>query len=197
MSDRAALKARLRAQALAGRAAGGDAKALTARLAAVLADHPGRVVAGYWPIRDEADPRPALARHRGPVVLPVVPGRAQPLIFRLWQGEALQPGSFGTAHPGPDCPVLRPDLVIVPLAGFDRAGHRVGYGGGFYDRTLALLRAEGPVLAVGLAYGVQELPAIPAEPFDAPLDLIVTDRALIYPQLSDRPSGGGENDPQP
>lgn len=174
------LKAGLRRAALAARAEGGDDAALTRNLRAVLAPHRDRVLAAYWPMRGEADPRPALAGHRGPVCLPVVPGPGRPLIFRLHDGR-LEPGPFGTAHPPPDSPELRPGIVIVPLAAFDRAGHRLGYGGGFYDRTLAGLRRTGPVLAIGLGYGVQEIRAVPAEPTDQPLDLIVTDREIIRP----------------
>ena len=111
-------KAALRAQALAARAAGGDGAALDRHLSAVLASHAGAVLAGYWPMRGEADPRPALAAHDGPVVLPVVTGPARPLVFRLWQGGALEPGPFGTAHPPESAPVLTPSVLIVPLAGW-------------------------------------------------------------------------------
>ena len=168
-------KAELRAQALAARAQGGDDAALANHLRSALAPFAGAVLAGYWPMRGEADPRPAMSAHDGPVVLPVVPGRAQPLRFRLWDGRDLVPGSFGTSHPPDDAPELRPDVLIVPLAGFDGEGNRLGYGGGFYDRTLEVLRESGAVAAIGLAYACQELPAIPAEPFDQPLDMIVTD----------------------
>ncbi|WP_328288453.1 5-formyltetrahydrofolate cyclo-ligase [Paracoccus lichenicola] len=174
-------KAALRSRALAARAAGGDGDALTRHLAAALAPHRGKILAGYWPMRGEPDPRPAMAAHDGPVCLPVVPGKAVPLVFRRWDGEALVPGPFGTSHPPDSQPVLRPDVLIVPLAGFDRGGNRIGYGGGYYDRTLQLLRETGDATAIGLAFAVQELPAIPADPFDQPLDLIVTDRGLIRP----------------
>ncbi len=174
------LKSALRKQALAARAAGGDADAMAARLIAALAPHRGKVLAGYWPMRDEADPRPAMAVHDGPVCLPVVLGAGRPLVFRRADGR-LEPGGFGTSHPPADSPELRPEVLIVPLAGFDRQGNRLGYGGGFYDRTLELLRAGGPVVAVGLAYAVQEIRAIPVEPTDQLLDIIVTDRELILP----------------
>ncbi|UFM63680.1 5-formyltetrahydrofolate cyclo-ligase [Paracoccus sp. MA] len=175
------MKAALRQQALVARVQGGDDAALTRNLTAALAPHRGKVLAGYWPMRGEADPHPAMAIHDGPVCLPVVIGPAQPLEFRAWDGR-LEPGRFGTSHPPADSPVLRPEVLIVPLAGFDRAGHRLGYGGGFYDRTLAQLRAGAPVVAIGLAYAVQEIRAIPAEPTDQPLDLIVTDGGVILPQ---------------
>ncbi|WP_265499806.1 5-formyltetrahydrofolate cyclo-ligase [Paracoccus beibuensis] len=168
----------LRAQALAARAQGGDDAALDRHLRHALRPYSGAVLAGYWPMRDEADPRPAMGAHDGPVVLPVVPGRARPLLFRLWDGRDLVPGTFGTSHPPEDAPQMRPDVLIVPLAGFDAIGNRLGYGGGFYDRTLEVLRESGPVAAIGLAYACQELPAISAEPFDEPLDMIVTDIGL-------------------
>lgn len=175
-------KAALRALALAARARGGDQEALTRHLAAALAPHRGTVLSGYWPMQNEADPRPAMAAHDGPVCLPVVPGKAVPLLFRRWDGGPLVPGPFGTAHPPDSQPLLRPDVLIVPLAGFDRAGNRIGYGGGYYDRTLQLLRETGPVTAIGLAFAVQELPDIPADPFDQPLDLIVTDKGSHRPR---------------
>lgn len=175
-----ALKAELRRQALAVRAAGGDQARLTQLLTEALAPHGGKVLAGYWPMRDEADPRPAMEAQGGKQCLPVVPGRDVPLIFRQYDGR-LESGSFGTSHPPPECPEITPEVLIVPLAGFDRAGNRIGYGGGFYDRTLEKLRARGPVVAIGLAFAVQELEAIPAEPTDQPLDMIITDREVILP----------------
>ncbi|WP_405405192.1 5-formyltetrahydrofolate cyclo-ligase [Paracoccus sp. Ld10] len=174
-------KAALRAQALAARAAGGDAQALSRHLIAALAPHAGAALAGYWPMRDEADPRAAMAAHDGPVVLPVVTGRACPLVFRRWRNEALQPGPFGTAHPAESAEVLAPRVLIVPLAGFDMRGNRLGYGGGYYDRTLELLRNIGPVTAIGLAFACQRLDVIPIEPTDQPLDLIVTDHGALTP----------------
>ncbi|WP_295042006.1 5-formyltetrahydrofolate cyclo-ligase [uncultured Paracoccus sp.] len=177
----AADKSALRARALAARAAGGDQDALTRHLTAALAPHRGAVLSGYWPMRGEADPLPAMAAHDGPVCLPVVPGRAVPLVFRRWAGEPLVPGPFGTSHPPDSQPDLRPDVLIVPLAGFDMRGNRIGYGGGYYDRTLQLLRESGPAIAIGLAFAVQELPDIPADRFDQPLDLIVTDRDTFRP----------------
>ena len=178
-SDLSGAKAALRAQALAARTRGGDQAALDRRLRAALAPHAGCVLAGYWPMRGEPDPRPAMAAHEGPVCLPVVPGRAVPLVFRLWRGEPLVPGPLGTSQPPETLPVARPEVLIVPLVAFDGRMNRLGYGGGYYDRTLELLRFSGPVTAVGLGWEVQRLAAIPAEPFDQPLDLIVTDAATI------------------
>lgn len=172
------LKSALRRQALEARKDGGDAATLMRNLLAVLAPLRGKVLAGYWPMRGEADPRPAMLAHPGPVCLPVVTGPARPLVFRRENG-LVEPGQFGTSHPPADAPELIPEVLIVPLAGFDRSGHRLGYGGGYYDRTLHQLRAHAPVIAIGLAYAVQEIRAIPAEPTDEPLDFIVTDREIL------------------
>ncbi|MDB6454919.1 5-formyltetrahydrofolate cyclo-ligase [Falsirhodobacter sp. 20TX0035] len=174
------MKAAARAAALAARAAAharGQGAAAD-HLASWLAPHAGKVLAGYLPIRTEIDPRPAMAAHSGPVCVPVVEGAGQPLRFRSWtQDAALERGLFGTLNPAAgDWQV--PDIVIVPLVAFDAKGFRLGYGGGFYDRTLERLRAKGPVLAVGFAFAAQELPAVPMEPTDQPLDAIVTERGL-------------------
>jgi 5-formyltetrahydrofolate cyclo-ligase len=175
----AGAKAELRATALAARRAGGDQAALDRQLAAALAPFAGAVLAGYWPMRGEADPRAGMAAHAGPLCLPVVTGKNQPLLFRRWQGEALEAGSWGTSHPPDSAPVVTPSVLIVPLAGYDGQGNRLGYGGGFYDRTLQFLRLSCPVQAIGLAFACQELPAIPAEPFDQPLDMIVTEHGTL------------------
>lgn len=169
-------KSVLRAQALAARAAGGDQDALTRHLIAALVPHRGKVLAGYWPMRGEPDPRPAMAAHDGAVCLPVVPGKAVPLVFRGWRGEPLVPGPFGTSHPADSQPVLTPQVLIVPLAGFDRQGNRVGYGGGYYDRTLATLPGAA---AIGCAYACQELPEVPAGPEDWILHAIATEAGVI------------------
>lgn len=174
-SDLSAAKAALRAQALAARGQGGDQAALDRHLREALAPHSGRVLAGYWPMRGEPDPLPAMRAHGGPLCLPVVPGRAVPLVFRLWKGEALDPGPLGTSQPPDSLPEVTPGVLIVPLVAFDGGLNRLGYGGGYYDRTLELLRKSAPVVAIGLAWEVQRLSAIPAEPFDQPLDMIVTD----------------------
>lgn len=182
-SDLSGAKAALRAAALAGRMAGGDAQALGANLAAALAPHRGATLAGYWPMRGEPDPRPAMAAHDGPVCLPEVMAPATPLRFRLWRGEALVPGVFGTSHPPESCPEVTPRVLIVPLAGFDAALNRLGYGGGFYDRTLAQLRGQGPVTAIGLAWAGQQVGPIPIEATDEPLDLLVTDCDILAPRM--------------
>ncbi|WP_035256562.1 5-formyltetrahydrofolate cyclo-ligase [Actibacterium mucosum] len=147
-------------------------------LRAVLAPHADRVIAGYLPIRDEMDPRPAMGALKNACV-PEVPGKGQPLQFRRWTPEApLVAGAFGVMVPE-GTPIVVPDVVIVPMLAFDGAGFRLGYGGGFYDRTLAALRANGECLAVGLAYAAQRADALPLDPFDQALDLIVTEEGVL------------------
>lgn len=190
--DPALAKAELRAQALAARAQGGDQAALDANLRTTLAPHAGRVLAGYWPMRGEPDPRPAIAAHAGPLCLPVVTGRAVPLIFRLWRGEPLVPGGFGTSHPSDSAFEVVPQVLIVPLVGFDACLNRLGYGGGYYDRTLEKLRCVAPTVAIGLAWAGQQLASIPAEPTDQPLDMIVTERNFFL-----RPGSEGSHQGPP
>jgi len=154
-----------------------------ARLIEALAPHLGRPLSGYMPIRTEIDPRPAMAAAaaHGPVGVPVIRARGAPLDFHLWTPDApMVPGPFGAQIPA-EPRQMTPDVLIVPLAAFTRTGFRLGYGGGFYDRTLAALRARGPVLAIGFAYAAQETDALPLEPTDAPLDLIVTETEVILP----------------
>jgi len=145
-----------------------------------LGARPGHTVAGYWPMGDELDPRPlmeALA-HRGVhVALPAVAEREAPLTFRRWwPGQPLEPGPHGTAHPPEREQAVTPDILLVPLLAFDDAGYRLGYGGGYYDRTLAALEGCGhPVLAVGVAYSDQRDPTLPREAHDRPLDWLVTE----------------------
>lgn len=141
----------------------------------------GKVVAGYMPIRSEIDPLPAmhhLWRH-GPVAVPIVESAAAPLRFDTWTPDTpMEAGAFGAMVPRVSVPIV-PDVLIVPLVAFNRAGHRLGYGGGFYDRTLAKLRAEQDVLAVGFAYAGQEMADFPIGKYDAPLDAIVTETKVF------------------
>lgn len=133
------------------------------------------ILAGYMPMRSEMDPLPAMAAHSGPVCVPVIQGRGQALAFRQWTADSLMiDGPFGAKVPATG-DTLRPRVLIVPLLAFDARGYRLGYGGGFYDRTLAALRAEGPVLAIGLAFAAQARAAVPTEPTDEPLDAIATE----------------------
>ena len=137
----------------------------------------------WWPMGDELDVRPLLARlhFAGHLCgLPVVAKKAQPLLFRQWKPQdVLVPGGFGTSIPSDDKPEVEPQVLFVPLLAFDRAGYRVGYGGGFYDRTLEALRAKGPRLAVGLAFAAQEVESIPRDEHDQRLDWIVAEQEAI------------------
>ena len=148
-----------------------------------LAREPVGVVAGYMPIRTEIDPLPAmraLAEAGTRVCVPVIRAAGAPLDFREWTPDAdLVDGPFGAKVPTRG-DWLVPETLIVPLVAFDRSGNRLGYGGGFYDRTLARLRAAGPVRAIGFAYAAQEMDLAP-EPTDEPLDLIVTERGSLAP----------------
>jgi 5-formyltetrahydrofolate cyclo-ligase len=147
---------------------------------ALLADRALRSVAGYWPIRSEIDPRPLMSALGLLSALPIIDGPGLPLRFRTWRpGDPVQPGRLGTSEPGPDAAELVPDLVLVPLLAFDRRRHRLGYGAGFYDRTLAALRANGPVLAVGVAFAAQEVPDVPIDSWDEPLDLVLTEQGVV------------------
>ncbi|OCX62301.1 5-formyltetrahydrofolate cyclo-ligase [Thioclava sp. SK-1] len=156
--------------------------AACAALLAALRPYFGQVLAGYMPIRSEIDPRPAMIAFDGPTCVPVVDAPEQPLSFRHWHAQApMIPGAFGAAIPVDPAPIV-PQVLIVPLVAFTRGGLRLGYGGGFYDRTLQKLRAAAaPVTAIGFAYGAQELPDLPQEPTDQPLDMIITECGIIYP----------------
>jgi 5-formyltetrahydrofolate cyclo-ligase len=144
--------------------------------------HESRVAAAYWPIRGEADPLSLLAGLADAgltTALPVVAGSGQLLIFRQWRpGDRLVTGPMGLREPAAESPATDPDLLFVPLAAFDRAGHRIGYGAGYYDATLAALAAKRP-LAIGLAFSTQEVASIPAEPHDHPLAFVITERETI------------------
>ena len=147
-------------------------------LADVLAPYGGRALAGYMAMRTEIDPTAAMAAHQGPVGVPVILGAGQALKFREWSpGCAMVAGAFGAFIPAEGAWV-EPEVVIVPLVGFDARGYRLGYGGGFYDRTLAGLRARHPVLAVGFAFAAQELPEVPIDEYDQRLDVIVTETGI-------------------
>jgi 5-formyltetrahydrofolate cyclo-ligase len=149
----------------------------------------GGVIAGYWPLQDEFDSRPlmeAIAAQGGRLALPVVAGDSGRLIFREWRpGEPLVPAGMGTMGPRPAASELLPNLVITPLLAFDRQGFRLGYGGGFYDRSLIALRTSGICqLAVGLGFAGQRVQQVPAGEGDARLDAIVTETGVIWPLKS-------------
>jgi 5-formyltetrahydrofolate cyclo-ligase len=133
-------------------------------------------VAGYWPIQGEFDSRPYLRRTLdagGAVALPVVVAKATPLDFRDWTpGAPMAPGVWGAEHPA-EGPAVTPHALLIPLVGFDAAGHRLGYGGGFYDRTLAALSPR--PLAIGLGFEIGRLAGFAAAPHDQPMNAIVTE----------------------
>ena len=147
---------------------------------------PRCVVSGYWPMGDEFDVRPlleALDARGHPIGLPVVVGKEQPLIFRRWRrGDALEPAAFGTSVPGEGAEALTPSLLLVPLLAVDPRGFRLGYGGGFYDRTLDGLRQAGAaVTAVGICFDAQCIASVPTNATDQPLDWLVTEcRAVAF-----------------
>lgn len=144
---------------------------------------PGTIVAGYSPINSEIDPFPlmrALEEQGAELALPVIVKRDHPLIFRSWSpDEGLVRGSYGIFQPSSDAPDVDPDIVLVPLAAFDKAGHRIGYGRGYYDRTLHQLRAMKKMTVIGIAFAVQEIEIVPALPHDEQLDCVLTERELI------------------
>jgi 5-formyltetrahydrofolate cyclo-ligase len=175
------LKAAARKSAFAARKeafARGQGQA-AAILADFLAPHAARPLAGYMAMRTEIDPLDAMAAHAGPVGVPVIVGAGQPLRFREWgPGCALIEGEFGARIPAEGA-WLEPEVLIVPLLAWDRRGYRLGYGGGFYDRTLERLRSRHPTLAVGFAFAAQEVPEVPTEPVDQPLDAIITEEGVL------------------
>ena len=183
-------KAALRREALARRRA--VAPAARAALGRRLADEGLRlarlwraqIVSAFHPLRDEPDTLEllrALAGDGFATALPVVVGRNSPLVFRLWRpGDPTLTGAMSIAEPLESAQAVDPDLLFVPLACFDRRGNRIGYGAGFYDRTLARLRAIKPIHAVGVAYGVCEVATAPYEAHDESLDAIVTEQETMH-----------------
>jgi len=176
-------KARLRAEAMARRAALPPRyrEAATLKLAAHglgFLDSRFETVAGFSPIGAEIDPRPLLdrlAREGVGLCLPVLQAKGEALRFRRWQaGDPLRDGVWGIAEPLPTAPETEPDVMLVPLLAFDAAGRRLGYGGGYYDRTLRALRARRTLAAVGLAFDEQEVDAVPGLDYDERLDWVLT-----------------------
>ena len=181
-------KATLRATALAARdALSGERRAAAAQAIArrglPFEIFPGAVVAGYSPIRSEIDPVPLMRKLAAPGVqlaLPAIMAGDQPLKFRAWSpGDRLQRGRLGILEPSADAREVIPDILFVPLAAFDRAGHRIGYGAGHYDRTLEQLRKIKAITAVGIAAAVQEVEAVPALSHDAALDFVLTETQVL------------------
>jgi len=181
-------KAQLRQQALALR----DALPAAVRAAAAesiaarpfpLKIEPGVVVSGFSPMKSEINPVPLmrkLADAGARLALPVIAGRGKPLIMRAWSfGEPLASGQWGIREPLPEASEAAPDILLVPLAAFDRTGHRIGYGAGYFDMTISALRARKAITAVGIAFAVQEISSVPATERDARLDLVLTERETI------------------
>lgn len=147
----------------------------------------GAIFAGYWPIRSELTPLPLMAQlvaNGMATALPATPEEGQPLIFHRWQqGDPLIGGMYGTSEPEASAPQCTPDVLLVPMLAFDLAGYRLGYGGGFYDRTLAAIRPQKPdVRAIGIAYAEQQVETVPIGPYDASLDAVLTPAGLIQPK---------------
>ena len=181
-------KADLRAVALVKRDALSDAQRAAAAQTLAnrglpLAITPGIVVSGYSPIRSEIDPAPLmrkLAEQGAKLALPAVLSRGKSLAFRAWSpDDRLMLGPLGILEPSPAAAELVPDIMLVPLAAFDRQGHRIGYGAGHYDFTLAHLRKAKAITAVGVGFAVQEINAVPALPHDVALDYVLTEKKMF------------------
>ena len=165
------------------------AEQIAAGLDQVVGDVCGRTVSVYWPFRGEPDLRPWMERvpaRGGRCALPVVVAREAPLVFRAWQpGARLDRGVWNIPIPA-DGEEVTPEIVIAPVVGFDRACYRLGYGGGFFDRTLAAL--PGPPLVIGVGYSQAAIPTIYPQPHDIPMHLIITERGITQPQGCERPA---------
>src|SRR5215217_1379966 len=180
------VKSGLRKQALARRAALDDdfraeaARSVSFHFFDKIAFSPEDGIAGYWSIRDELDCQPILVKlvdGGQTVILPVVTGANEPLEMRVWSLDTpLYEAGFGTLAPSDLAPRLDPDVILVPLLGFDAAGTRLGYGGGYYDRTLAVMQKR-PML-IGLAFAAQRFDHIPRAEHDVPLDAVVTEEGV-------------------
>ncbi len=188
MSDLAEIKAAARKAAFARRKPlyENANAAQSGYLSEVLAGYRGVPLSGFMPIRTEIDPTPAMAEAsaHGPVGVPVIEGADHPLKFAHWTPDTVMvPGAFGAAIP--EAPTyFEPEILIVPLLAFNRRGGRLGYGGGFYDRTLEMLRGRRPTLAIGFAFAGQETEELPLEKTDQPLDLVVTEVGVIEPETA-------------
>ena len=178
------LKAQMRVDARrtrdAAAARGQIGAALAVNIESAITIPSTAVVSGFWPIGSEVDIMPTLARYAAlgcAVALPVVIERGTPLAFRRWRdGDDMDTGPFGIAEPKRAAGDLSPDVLFVPMLSFSRAGFRLGYGGGFYDRTLRGLRAQKSIVAIGVAFAVQENPETPHGSDDEQLDWIVTEQ---------------------
>jgi 5-formyltetrahydrofolate cyclo-ligase len=182
------LKANLRRDAAARRdALPADVRKAAAEAIAArkfpLVIPPGTIVSGFMPMQSEINPLPlmkTLAEAGVQLALPRIAGRGKPLLMRAWQwGAPLEAGQWGIREPKADAPEVDPDILLVPLLAFDRTGQRIGYGAGYYDMTITGLRSRKAVTAVGIAFAIQEVPAVPASERDARLDFILTENEVI------------------
>src|SRR5947209_12126492 len=148
-----------------------------------LAITPGTIVSGFMSLKTEINPLPLmrkLAEQGVQLALPAIDGRGKPLIMRAFTfGDALASGQWRIREPKADAPEVAPDILLVPLLAFHRTGHRIGYGAGYYDMTIAKARSVKPALAVGIAFAAQEIEQVPVTPRDARLDLVLTERDVI------------------
>jgi len=144
---------------------------------------PGTIVSAFMPMKSEINPLPLLrklADQGAQLALPAIDKRGRPLIMRAWKfGDPFKAGQWGIREPVPEARQVDPDILIVPLACFDRAGHRIGYGAGYYDMTIHALRAKKKIIAIGIAFAAQEIPRVPATERDERLDLVLTERGAI------------------
>ena len=172
----------VRRDALSAETRAAAAETIAAR-AFPVAVRPETIVSGFMPLKSEINPLPlmkALAGQGARLALPVIAGRGKALVMRSWTfDEPLDRGQWGIREPKTNAAEAEPDILLVPLLAFDRAGHRIGYGAGYYDLTIAALRGRKPIVAIGLAFAAQEVPAVPATPRDARLDLVLTEREVI------------------
>lgn len=183
-------KKKLRAEALERRKAafaqhGAEAsRKIAAHGVDFLAATPGAIVSGFAAINDEINPAPLMTWLQAEgfrLALPVMQGRGKPLLMRAWTpGDAMNAAAWGIAEPMDDKPAVDPDILLVPLLAFDARGYRLGYGGGFYDRTLQRLRKLKPIVAVGLAYDELRVDAVPAESYDERLDWVLTPSGPLH-----------------
>lgn len=165
-------------------------RSIVTRLEQTLGDVAGLTLSVYWPMKGEPELGPLLdwiAARGGRPALPVGVARAAPLVFRLWsQDQPVEPGLWGIPVPAPDAPLVTPDIVIIPALGFDRHRYRLGYGGGYFDRTLAAMRHRPRLLGAG--YEIGALATIYPQPHDVPLDAVVTECRIMTASPSSRQS---------
>jgi 5-formyltetrahydrofolate cyclo-ligase len=180
LQEKTALRARMRTwrAGLAADAVAKAANAVTTLGLEFLAPHQGGVVSGFASLPDEFRVWPLLRRLHAegiPLAMPMMQGKGKPLLFRAWApGDAMDSGVWGIAEPKPDKPAVDPDILLIPLLAFDAAGWRLGYGGGYYDRTLHVLRSRKRIVAIGIAFDQQRVDAVPHLDYDERLDWVLT-----------------------